>query len=74
MRSIRSMVATASVAIVLALVIQAVAVPWLSCMGCGTAKAMVDSYKSVTRVYETARSWSSIARFWVNPQASAVAR
>jgi hypothetical protein len=74
MRSFRSFVATSSVGLVLALAIPAGAVPWLSCLGCETSRVMTDSYQSVTRVYQRARTWSSIARFWVAPQASASSR
>jgi hypothetical protein len=74
MRSIQSSVATASVGLLLALMAQAGALPLLSCLGCETSRMMVDSYQSVTRVYERARTWSSIARIWIDPQASAPAR
>jgi hypothetical protein len=74
MRSLRSFVATASVGLVLALVIQAGAVPWLSCLGCETSRVMAGSFQSVSHAYERARTWSSIARFWVAPQASVAAR
>ena len=78
MRSLRSFVATASVGLVLALPIQAGGVAWLSCLGsclgCETSRVLADSYQSVARAYARARTWSSIARFWVEPQASAAAR
>jgi hypothetical protein len=74
MKSLRSFVATASVGLVLALTVQAGSVPWLSCLGCETSRVMTDSYQSVARAYEKARTWSSIARFWVDPQASVSAR
>jgi hypothetical protein len=74
MRSLRSFVATASVGLVLVPVIQAGAVPWLSCLGCETSQVMVGSYQSVAHAYQTARTWSSIARFWVAPPASDAAR
>ena len=38
------------------------------------ASVMLDSYHAAIRVYERARTWSSIARFWVDPRASAAAR
>jgi hypothetical protein len=74
MRSLRSFVATASVGLVLVPVIQTGAVPWLSCLGCETSQVMVCSYQSVAHAYQTARTWSSIARFWVAPPASAAGR
>jgi hypothetical protein len=74
MRSLGSFVATASVGLALTLTIQAGGVPWLSCVGCETSRVMADSYQSVARVYQRARTWSSIARFWVAPHASIAAR
>ena len=74
MRSIRSLLATLSFGLVLALMTHGGAGPWLSCIECETSRVMADSYQSVARAYERARTWSSIARFWVDPQASAAAR
>jgi hypothetical protein len=74
MRSIRSLLATFSVGLVLAVITHSGAVPWLSCIRCETSRVMVESYQSAARVYQTARTWSSVARLWMDPQASAATR
>lgn len=72
-KSAKSFAMTSSAAILLMLMAALIAPPPLPCP-VRTVSVMLDSYRSTVRVYERARTWSSIARFWVAPQASVSAR
>jgi hypothetical protein len=69
----RSFVTTSSAGVLLVLMIAFSASPAIPCP-VRAVSVMLDSYRSVVRVYERARTWSSIARFWVDPRASAASR
>ena len=64
MRSKGSFARTPSATIILALVIAAGAAPSFSPIERGVA----GSYRSAVRVYERARMWGVIARWWIDPE------
>jgi hypothetical protein len=64
MRSIRSFATTSFAGTLLALTIATGAASSLSPIGRGVA----NSYRSAVRVYDRARTWGVIARWWVDPE------
>ena len=64
MKSTRSFATTSFAGTVLALVIAAGAAPSFSPIG----RDVADSYRSVIRVYDRARMWGVIARWWIDPE------
>jgi len=55
---------TASAGILLALVLTTGAARSFSCIGC----ELTTSYHAAVRVYDKARAWSLIARWWIDPE------
>ena len=67
MRSTGSFATTSFAGTLLALMIVSGAAPSLSPIG----KDVANSYRSVVRVYDRARMWGAIARWWVDPESAA---
>ena len=63
MRSTRSFVTTSLAGTVLALVISQGAAPSLSPIG----RDVANSYRCAVQVYDKAREWGLIARWWIDP-------
>jgi hypothetical protein len=63
MRSTRSFATTSFAGTLLALMIITGAAPSLSAIG----RDVASSYRSAVRVYDRARMWGVIARWWVDP-------
>jgi len=63
MRSTRSFATTSFAGTLLALMIATGAVPALPAIG----RDVASSYRSAVRVYDRARMWGVIARWWVDP-------
>lgn len=63
MKPTASFSTTASAGILLALVLTTGAARSFSCIGC----ELTTSYHAAVRVYDTARAWSQIARWWIDP-------
>ena len=55
---------TAAAGILLALVLTTGAAHSFSCIGCEVA----TSYHAAVRVYDKARAWGLIARWWIDPE------
>jgi hypothetical protein len=64
MRSTTSFVTTSLAGTVLALMISPGAAPSLSPIG----RDVANSYRSAVRVYDKAREWGLIARWWIDPE------
>jgi hypothetical protein len=64
MRSTRSFVTTSLAGTVLALMISPGAAPSLSPIG----RDVANSYRCAVRVYDKAREWGRIARWWIDPE------
>jgi len=63
MRSTRSFATTSFAGTLLALMIATGAAPALPAIG----RDVASSYRSAVRVYDRARMWGVIARWWVDP-------
>jgi hypothetical protein len=63
MRSTRSFATTSFAGTLLALMIATGAAPALPAIG----RDIASSYRSAVRVYDQARMWGVIARWWVDP-------
>jgi hypothetical protein len=63
MKPTASFSTTSAAGILLTLVLTTGAARSFSCIGCG----LTTSYHSAVRVYDTARAWSQIARWWIDP-------
>lgn len=63
MKSRRSLATTSFAGAILALTIAAGAAPTLSCVAC----EVCTSYHAAVRVYDRARAWGTIIRWWVDP-------
>lgn len=61
---------TASAGILLALVLTTGAARSFSCIGC----QLTTSYHAAVRVYDRARAWGLIARWWIDPEYAPVVR
>lgn len=72
-KSKRSFETTTCAGVLLALLVASIGSHSIACPE-RAGNVMQDSYRSAVRMYERARTWSSIARFWVDPQPSAAAR
>lgn len=70
MKPTASFSTTASAGILLALVLTTGAARSFSCIGCQLA----TSYHAAVRVYDKARAWSVIARWWIDPAYAPVVR
>ena len=70
MRSTRRFATTSFAGTLLALMIATGAVPSLPAIG----RDVASSYRSAVRVYDRARMWGVIARWWVDPAYVPVAR
>ncbi|HEY3989444.1 MAG TPA: hypothetical protein VGM02_09115 [Acidobacteriaceae bacterium] len=64
MRQRRSFATTSLIGAVLALTIATAAAPSLSPIG----RDLARSYHSAAQMYERARMWSVIARWWIDPE------
>jgi hypothetical protein len=70
MKPAASFSTTSAAGILLALVLTTGAARSFSCIGCELA----TSYHAAVRVYEKARAWSVIARWWIDPAYAPVVR
>jgi hypothetical protein len=61
---------SASAGILLALVLTTGAARSFSCIGC----ELMTSYHAAVHVYDKARAWSLIARWWIDPEYAPVVR
>jgi hypothetical protein len=59
-----SFATTSSAGILLALMLATGAAHSFSCIECGLA----TSYQAAVRVYDRARTWGVIARWWIDPE------
>lgn len=64
MRSIQSLATLSSAGIVLVMLIAAGATPSFFSIG----RDIVSSYHSALRIYDKARMWGELARFWIDPE------
>ena len=60
----------ASAGILLAVLLTTGAARSVSCIGC----ELMTSYHAAVRVYDKARAWSLIARWWIDPEYAPVVR
>jgi len=63
MKPTASFSTTSAAGILLALVLTTGAARSLSCIGC----ELTTSYHAAVRVYDKARAWGVIARWWIDP-------
>jgi hypothetical protein len=70
MRSNGSFATTTSAGILLAFTFAAGAAHTLPCLACEVA----TSYQAAVRVYDRARAWGVIARWWIDPEYAPAAR
>jgi hypothetical protein len=70
MRPNGSFATTTSAGILLSLMLAAGAAHTLPCLACEVA----TSYHAAVRVYDRARLWGTIARWWINPEYAPSAR
>jgi hypothetical protein len=70
MKPTASFSTTASAGILLALVLTTGAARSFSCIGC----ELTTTYHAAVRVYERARAWGLIARWWIDPVYAPVVR
>jgi hypothetical protein len=67
MRSKRSFVTT-SAGVLMALTVALGVSPSIACVERTAASLTLDSYRSAVRVYDRARTWGRIARWWIDPE------
>lgn len=67
MKTRRSLSTTSFAGAVLAVMIATGAAPSVSCVAC----QVTNSYHQAVRVYDKARAWGTIVRWWVDPEYSA---
>jgi hypothetical protein len=60
----------ASAGILLAVVLTTGAARSVSCIGC----ELMTSYHAAVRVYDKARAWSLVVRWWIDPEYAPVVR
>ncbi|MDQ1450549.1 MAG: hypothetical protein QOK38_415 [Acidobacteriaceae bacterium] len=70
MKSNGSFATTSSAGILLALMLAAGAAHSFSCIECEVA----TSYRTAVRVYDEARTWGVIVRWWIDPEYGPAAR
>lgn len=70
MRPTANFSTTSAAGIVLALVLTTGAAHSFSCIGC----ELTASYHAAARIYDKARAWSLIARWWIDPVYAPVVR
>jgi hypothetical protein len=64
MKPTASFSTTSAAGILLALVLTTGAARSFSCIGC----EVTTSYHAAVRIYDRARAWSLIARWWIDPE------
>jgi hypothetical protein len=70
MKPTASFSTTASAGVLLAFVLTTGAARSFACIGC----ELTTSYHAAVRVYDRARAWSLIARWWIDPEYAPVVR